>query len=47
MSPPISVICSQPKYLNQAAIDARVLASIADLEDLDALNLANVSTKSS
>ena len=39
-----------PKYHlkdPQAALNARALASIADLEDLDALNLANVSTRSS
>lgn len=46
MSPPISVICSQSKYLNQAALDARILACFADLEDLDALNDANASTMS-
>jgi hypothetical protein len=40
----------QPKYhlkYPQTALDARALASIADLEDLDALNLANISTRSS
>ena len=46
MSPQISAICSQPKYLNQAALDARILACFANLDNHDALNDANNSAVS-